>query len=255
MKNILLLMKSITIKIPVAIGTALITLVTMSLQPAKAAILALDSSLDLEATADAGGELVTDTDFDSQGNTINPLNASVSAFAAFGTASVLSQAKASASWLNTSQGQVVFSDVGWETSNVFSGEATLFNGTDWTYTFFADTDGIFTLDYDVSASTDTTNDFGLNGFNFIWSGFEGNTFFGLNSSGTLTRTITAGDTFTVNINNQANIFGGLSTRQASMDGNFTWKIQTATVPEPSSILGILALGALGASLTKKHKLN
>ncbi len=253
-------MTGLAVKVPVAAGTVFITLETIGLQSVNAAVLALNSSLDLQATADAGGGLVTDTDSYSQGNTINPLSASVSALATSGTASVLSEATATASWLNTSQGQVVFSDVGWETFNSI-GQATLFSGTDWTYTFFSDTDGIFTLDYDIPVSTDTTDGFGLNGFNFNWSGFEGGEFLSLNSSGTLTRTITAGDTFTVNIKNQANIFfgggGNLLTWKAFMDGIFTWNIQTTTVPtvpEPSTILGLLTLGTLGAASTLKRKL-
>lgn len=52
--------------------------------------------------------------------------------------------------------------------------------------------------------------FGLNGFNFSWSGPEGGNFFPLDTSGTLTRAITAGNSYTVNIRNQANIFGGFS---------------------------------------------
>jgi hypothetical protein len=255
MKNqIFFLMTGLAVKVPVAVGTVFITLGTIGLQSVNAAVLAVNSSLDLQATANAGGGLVADTDSYSQGNTINPLNASVSAPAIFGTASVLSKAKATASWLNTSQGKVVFSDLGWETFNVSSGEAKLFGGTDWKYTFSSDTDGIFTLDYDIPVSTDTTDDFGLNGFNFIWSGFEGNKSLSLNSSGTLTRTITAGDTFTVNIKNRANIFGRLTTRKASMDGIFTWNIQTTTVPEPCSSFGLLALGTLGAASTLKRKL-
>ncbi|WP_262382333.1 PEP-CTERM sorting domain-containing protein [Microcystis aeruginosa] len=258
MKNrIFFLMTGLAVKVPVAAGTVFITLETIGLQSVNAAVLALNSSLDLQATADAGGGLVTDTDSYSQGNTINPLSASVSALATSGTASVLSKATATASWLNTSQGQVVFSDVGWETFSS-NGQATLFGGTDWTYTFSSDTDGIFTLDYNIPVSTDTTSSFGLNGFNFIWSGFEGGEFLNLNSSGTLTRTITAGDTFTVNIKNQANIFfGGNLTRKAFMDGIFTWNIQTTTVPtvpEPSTILGLLTLGTLGAASTLKRKL-
>jgi len=213
----------------------------------------ISSSLRLEADSDAGSGIVTDIDGDSQGGTINPLSASVSALATSGNASVLSTAEGIATWFNSAQGEVNLFNIGWNTVEVSSGSAFLFNGLDWTYEFLADTTGLFTLDYNVTGSGSDT--FGLNGFNFSWSGPEGGNFFPLDTSGTLTRAITAGNSYTVNIRNQANIFGGLSTRNARMDGAFNWRIDTATaaVPEPSSAWVTLAFGALGAGSLLKQK--
>jgi len=74
MKNqIFFLMTGLAVKVPVAVGTVFITLGTIGLQSVNAAVLAVNSSLDLQATANAGGGLVADTDSYSQGNTINPL--------------------------------------------------------------------------------------------------------------------------------------------------------------------------------------
>jgi hypothetical protein len=144
-------------------------------------------------------------------------------------------------------------NIGWNTVGVSQGSAVLFNGLDWTYEFLADTTGLFTLDYDVTGSGSDT--FGLNGFNFSWSEPESDDFFNLDTSGTITRAITAGNTYTVNITNQANIFGSLGTRDARMDGAFNWRIDTTAVavPESSSALVTLAFGALGAGSLLKRK--
>lgn len=105
--------------------------------------------------------------------------------------------------------------------------------------------GAFILDYEIQGSGSDT--FGLNPTRFLWSGVEGSEDLDLNTSGTLTRTITAGDTFTVTIESQANIFGGLGTRDASYDGVFKWR----AVPEPSAILGSIAALSFGILFKKK----
>lgn len=230
------------------VGSAIITL---GLNPVVVYALPtpVSSSLSLQAESDAGNGLVTDIDSDSQLNTLNSLSASVSAFATFGGASVLSTATGTATWTDSSQGVVNLTDLGWETVAVDSGSAQLFNGLDWSYEFISDATGFFTLEYDISGSgTDT---FGLNGFNFNWSGAEGGGFLNLNSSGTLSREILAGESYVVSLRNQANIFGGLATREAFMDGTFKWKI--ASVPEPTTTLGLLTAGTFGVALRRKSK--
>lgn len=205
----------------------------------------ISSSLRLEANSNAGNGLITDIDEDSQNGTINPLNASVSALATSGNASVFTTAEGIATWLSSAQGKLNLLNIGWNTIDVNTGEAYLFNGLDWTYKFLADTTGFFTLDYNITGSG--SDIFGLNGFQFLWSGSQNNEFLPLNTSGTLIRAITAGNSYTVNIRNGANIGGGLDTRNASMDGTFNWKIDTAVtaVPESSSALALLAFGFLG----------
>ncbi|MDF5711139.1 MAG: hypothetical protein PUP90_26565 [Nostoc sp. S4] len=215
----------------------------------------ISSSLRLQAESDAGSGLITDIDSDGQLSTVNPLSASVSAFATSGEASVLSQAKGTATWIDSSQGVVNLTDIGWKTVAVNSGSAALFNGLDWSYQFISDATGFFTLNYDISGSG--TDKFGLNGFNFDWSGVEGGDFFGLDisdTSGTLQRAITAGESYIVTIRNQANIGGGLGTREAFMDGTFKWKIDTATatVPECDTILGLLAFSVFSVSSLLKY---
>jgi hypothetical protein len=199
----------------------------------------IESSLEMEAMANAGGETVTDTDSDVQDGTINPLSILVSAPAISGSASVLTTGAGSAIWDGPGKGHVQLFGIGWVTKDVSSGFAAVFTGTDWIYTFIADKDGFFILKFTVTGAGSDT--FGLNGFNFIWSGPGGNDFMPLESSGTITRPITAGDTFTVNIKNQANIFGGLGTRDARMKGTFEWSTtgrddiaeRTSHAPDPA----------------------
>lgn len=200
----------------------------------------INSSLELIAQSNAGGLTVTDTVFVSQGVTINQLGpVSVSALATAAAGSVLTTGTATATWLNPAAGQVTFDNLGWDIQNVETGFANVFTGSDWTYTFQADVNGFFTLNWNVTgAGTDT---FGLNGFNFVWSGAGGNDFLFLNSAGTLTRPIVAGQQFTVNINNQANISGGVSTRTAFMDGVFDWQMDMIPGPATLTLLGLAGL--------------
>ncbi|MFS0519197.1 hypothetical protein ACEYW6_31505 [Nostoc sp. UIC 10607] len=234
------------------IGAAIIT---VGLNPVVVYALPtpVSSSLILQADSDAGGGVITNIDSDSQLSTVNPLSASVSALATSGEASVLSQAKGTATWIDSSQGVVNLTDIGWKTVGVNSGSAALFNGLDWSYEFISDATGFFTLDYDISTSGMDT--FGLNGFNFGWSGIEGGAFFSSVTSGTLQRVITAGQTYVINIKNGANISGALDTREAFMDGTFKWKIDTATatVPESDTILGLLAFSVFSVSSLVNYK--
>ncbi|HLO86798.1 MAG TPA: PEP-CTERM sorting domain-containing protein [Nostocaceae cyanobacterium] len=244
---------STTIK-RLSMATLVAAVITVGLNPVAVYALptANSSSLRLEAEADAGSGLVTDIDSDSQFGTTNPLSVSVRALATSGNARVLSQGSATATWTNSSEGVVNFSNLGWTTTGVNSGSATLFRGLDWSYEFVSDATGFFTLDYNTSDSG--TNTFGLNGFNFLWSGPGGDAFVGTSNSGTIQRAIFAGQTYTVGLRNQANIFGGLGTRESYLNGRFNWKIDTAAVPEPSAMLGVLAFSALGfGSLRKPSK--
>lgn len=209
----------------------------------------VSSSLSLQADSNAGAGTVTDTDSQSQGATINTLSASVLALAVNGNASVQTSATGLATWTNPNVGQVVLSDVGWTAVNVGVGSAFLTSGLDYSYTFTADATGTFLLNYDITATGSDT--FGLNGFNYDFSG--NGAFFVVGTSGTITESVIAGNTYTLTLRNQANISGGLGTRDALMTGVFDFAAP-AGVPEPASIalLGAGALGLAGYSWRKRR---
>lgn len=89
------------------------------------------SSVSLTANAQSGFvPLVTDTDSQSQGSTINPLSVAVSAYSAYPPfdASLLVTGNGSATWTSPSTGEVAFTDCGW-TGMHASGVAYLFNSS------------------------------------------------------------------------------------------------------------------------------
>lgn len=199
-------------------------------------------SLQADASASPGPGLVTDTDSQSQGATINPLSASVLAQAINGNASVTATATGSATWTNPNIGQVVLSNIGWATSNVSVGAAFLHQGLDYSYTFTADATGTFTFNYNVTWSG--TDDFGLNGFNYDFSG--NSAFLNLGTSGTILESVIAGNTYTLTLRNQANISGGLGTRTAHMTGTFDFTAPAAAeIPEPGTWAVFGLMGFVG----------
>ena len=209
----------------------------------------ISSSISLQADADAGSGTVTDSDTDAQGATLNPLAAAASAMAVSGSASVTAHATGAATWVSAAQGQVLLSDIGWETVNVSSGSATLTGGTDWTYSFVADTTGTFTLKWGISGSG-TPDTFGLNGFLFHFSGSPNQTL-DVTTAGSLTRSIISGNTYTAQIENEANIAGGLGTRIADLTGTFAFNITTvAAVPQPAALV-LLSVGVLWIALVRR----
>ena len=236
----------------------------------------VSSSLELIASSNAGGVVVEDTDAPDQGATLNQLSATVNALAENGEMSILTKGSAVATWQSGGAGQVVFTDFGWTTVAVEDplSHAHTYNGTDWTYTFTANTSGSFNLDYDVTLNPATTDDFGLQGFVFWWGEGAGppeaqqllcfdpdSDVLGCapTATGTLSRPVVAGTTYTVRLDNAANIFGAVGSRTAFMGGTFDWSVTPApiillrqSVRSPSGVVAPLATSQLQCEGTQRR---
>jgi hypothetical protein len=150
----------------------------MAVQTDAGIITAKSSSLSLKAYADTRfnfntGEITgkTQTDSQSQAATINPLSASVDVTDTFPNNSAITMETfetASATWLNSDQGSVHFSNYGWIANNVSTGASDLRDST-FVYNFRANTSGSFIVNY-----TNTTNPGGNGlltaGFKYEFSG-------------------------------------------------------------------------------------
>lgn len=149
--------------------------------------------------------------------------------------------QASAHWNSASSGTVTWRNMGWTTNTIVQTGSKLnsfvSNAPVWEYTFRADGDGTFVLNYNVSSTGDP---FGLLGLVIEWSGAGG----GLDltnaynpaANGTFTASLTAGTTYTIGLANSGNIFTAAFDRQHSdhMNADFDWNIQA--VPEVDSMI-------------------
>jgi hypothetical protein len=224
-----------------------------------AGTIAVSSSINLYAEANAGGGKVTDVDNQSQRGTTNHMTASVRAVDRSSTGSVTATANASATFFGPDAGHIVLSNIGWTTKNVANGHAVLGGGNDFNYTFIPDHNQLFRLDYRFSAVGQNT--FGLNGF---WVDLYGDnvfsqTYFDLSQpQGTMIKPLTGGKSYFLRISNAADIYGGLGTREAHMTGVFDFQISnhptppTQPVPEPSTF-ALLGLGGIGLGVRVYRK--
>lgn len=211
---------------------------------------ALGSTLNVSAEADAdqfNGSYSYAASSDSQGGTLNPLAGSVSVTnTEAGGGYVTSQSSASASFFSAASGLVHWRDMGWTRDSLKNHEAKLNNfntGLDtFTYTFQATSNGQFKLNYRVWSSGSV---FGLQGLRISWTGagggFDASDPYTPDATGTFTRALVNGTTYTVGLFNYGNIFSaaGQGYSQGLMNADFDWSI--TAVPEPAS-LAFLATG-------------
>ncbi|MCE9557431.1 MAG: PEP-CTERM sorting domain-containing protein [Armatimonadetes bacterium] len=239
--------------------TTLISLaIAASLSQSAAAQTAIHSAMGLGVLADANqndGSQHSATYYAEQFGTLNPYShaLSVTDTSLSGNSGTLTVTSgASASWLNAGQGSVQWRNMGWvqNTATQTSAELNQFfaQGPVWGYTFAATSDGLFSMAYDVRATGRT---FGLLGVSIQWSGDGGGidlqNAFTPTVSGTFTRALTAGNTYTIGLANTGNIFTSSDPQNTfgRMDADFNWHINA--VPEPSTVVGLVFAGVVLAA--------
>jgi len=241
---------------------AVVAAIGLGTVPLAAAAAPISSSLSLTARAEAGPESAASTDSASWTTTPQPLSVSVRARAddVVGEGYAEAFGSADATWAADGlSGSVVFTKVGWDAASVGPARVSLFNEPtpDWSYSFSADSDGVFQIDYTVAGAG---NLFGLMGWRIYWTGSGGDILTDLDPftpdrAGSATRDLTAGQTYTVRLANSALLNGpeGLFIR-GSMDGSFNWRITPAGTPvsEPGSAT-LVAAAALALLLAARRR--
>ena len=216
----------------------------------------------------SGGQ--TDSASEAQGSSLHSMSISVAANSIAGLNDYLQvTGNGSATWNSASSGVVSFTNLGWKSKNA-DGTADLSRNTGWVYTFVSNVTGSFNINYSVTAQSSSLNQYplaGLNGF-FLYEGAgssppttvtdqisvnatPGGTSF--STSGATSLALTAGKTYTVEIQNFANLAGNIGTTNAHMNGTFDFSV--VPTPEPSSLTVTIAICCLGgiAVLVKSRR--
>lgn len=210
----------------------------------------------LDAQLTIGSASASDPQSTAWGTLLDPLSIASTATLPGGTV----EGAGSAIWgAGGNSGTISFLRYGWDVSAPdSSGAANLNNGSDWAYTFVADFNGHINMSYNVTSPT--SEKFGLQGWDILWSGAAGDlslaNAFDPTASGVFSDAIVAGNTYTIQLRNNANISGGSANfGPSSMDGlfEFTMTADNSGVPEPGTLalLGF-ALAGLGVSRRRKQ---
>ena len=265
------------------VGAAAVVWAAGSVSPAAAAT-ALSGSLNVTATTILSPNSPYDTSVavvDNLNPTATPttLNASVSSTSASAGDTVSASGTASATWASANAGSVTLSNFGWQFNTATNYSSAYFgqpdpspNGigplNDWNYTFTATGDGEFLMTYNVTGSGPDL--FGLAGWGIgsdcvgcVSSGGPTYDPFNPTANGTFVAQISAGQTYTFGLINQANLYVGTpgiapstllpAAFNGSMSGQFDWSIVEDAVPEPASwSMLLLGLGAMGAVLRRRR---
>jgi len=185
----------------------------------------------------AGAVTLTSLDNEAWASIPANLTASGDANLVVGADSLDTHGSAVATWNTADSGSVQFTNYGWDfnVSTATPGSNLTQNrgGSDWSYTFTATQDGQITIDYNVTAAN---NPFGLWG----WAiGCNCSSVGGPvlipgdpTASGTFVGDLFAGNTYTVTLDGNPNVFfGGPSgIYVGSMDGMFDWRTTVAAAP-------------------------
>jgi hypothetical protein len=213
----------------------------------------ISASVDLSMSSDAGCGAISNTSTQAWGTPLTELTASAEADAicTHPNRTVDTTGTVEADWNNARSGNVKFKDVGWKTNkNVLAGASNPNLGTDFSYTFSPTKNVDFSVAYSIDFRGDL-NGFGLNGFYVSLDNSVD--FLPIETSGSLSWLLLAGDTYTLTIENGANIQGSIPSLSEHMNGTFKFSTKAAApTPEPSTLL-MLGSGVLtmAASLRKK----
>jgi hypothetical protein len=188
-------------------------------------------------------------------------------------AEVTARGRTDAHWdLATQTGFVRLSDRGWlvDDSRALSTQVGVslvssLAAPDWNYSFVADGDGIFLIQFDLSASGAAT---GLGSWDLAVSVDGGPAVVrnllrvgaapaGVHSSGGHEEALQAGRTYSISLLNNEGFNESpviQRTRNATERGTFNWSITEAAVPEPSTwLLMLTGFGALGSALRRARR--
>lgn len=239
-----------------------------------AAVTALEGKMHLRATSNVGHSpaLATDTAIsnDSWSNAPHTLSTTARATAVLDQDNtVVTRATERATWNGANSGDIHVEDFGWD-FDVANGDINQIDAllqhlgnpseADWTYTFRADQDGVFNLDFNISA-VGNHSVFGLGEWRFVMLG-DGlkdvqlsETFQGTSghASGSASQQLRAGATYTVALFNNTGL-GSFTPdhSSATLTADFHWDIRSA-VPEPATwALMITGFGLAGAALRRRN---
>ena len=250
-------------------GIILGSLAAAGLAPAASAATSLSGSMNLRANSSIAAGSLTATDHASNSFVGVPVAMGIFALASIndgvtgGNVTARGQGQASGT---ANAGTVHFQDYGWSfnaPARADAGQSASLadhsEGDDWSYTFMADSAGSFQMSYDTFVSVDGGQIFGLWGWDIEWSGAGGGqSIVNVNdptAAGLFTRSLLAGETYTVSLRNNANLFTGTGNLSGSgyMGGTFNYQIKDA-VPEPTNwALMLIGFGGIGSALRARRR--
>lgn len=133
---------------------------------------------------------------------------------------------------------------GWETAVDPAQQGSMWtNNYNWHYTFMADFDGWFEMDYDIVGAGSM---FGLAGFSVATIAPDGTGSPTMNPfdpsvSGVYQKQLLAGQIYSFWIYNGGNLSGYVGTRDAEATGTFNWRIASDSTPVPEHANALLLL--------------
>lgn len=204
----------------------------------------------------------------------SPLSASATSADTDGVASLSAYGTAQATWAAHGNSGAFELDYGWSAHGFSSdpgqvGQLATDRGNlyNWSYTFIADADGQFVMNYDVTG-TGTTS--GISGFSIITNEgpaitnpFLARGIFNTSLSGFHDFTdvdqwvlnVLAGTEYTVTVSNASNLAGSFGPDDAAVVGRFSWTLPGSTVgsvPETGSTFALLGVGLGGLVLATRR---